>query len=103
MTSFPGIAQPQNYITDTPAFRMRVAESYLVSYACGLIALGMLPLLPSQKAQAKERMKWPASDRWMRWTLGLTTTSFVYALTMNLLAMSSYSCMRIVGGDGCNR
>jgi len=103
MTIFPGIAQPENYIKDTPEFRWLVAWSYIVSYACALLALGLLPLLPSQKAQAKERMQWPASKRWLRWTAGITTTSFVYALTMNLLAMSSYSCMRIVGGDGCNR
>jgi hypothetical protein len=102
MTVFTGIANAENYTTDTPAFRRTVAYSYMVSYACAILSCLLLPLMPVQKAQARARLReWGSSAKYAKWTVGLTAVAMIYALTMNSLAMSSYSCMRIVGGSGC--
>lgn len=100
---FTGLSTAQNYVEDSPAFRREVAWSYAVGYAAGLLALAFLFFLPDQKVDAQHRVKhWPSSKRYAQVTLTVVSVCWVYAVTVNLLAMfPSTSCSQWVGGDGC--
>jgi len=80
-----------------------VARSYGLSYVCSIGALGLLPLIPRQKEETRDRLKtWPSRERYGKGAIGMVACAWIYAVTLNLLAMSpTYSCLRIVGGAGC--
>lgn len=101
---FTGLTQASNYVQDTPAFRMEVAWSYGVGYAAGLIALAFLCFMPDQKQQAQYRLQtWGKSKRFAQITVVTTVVCWIYAITINLLAMfPSTSCLNWVGGGGCH-
>jgi len=99
----PSLSDAKYYIADTVAFRHVVANSFVLSYALALAALLLLPLMPDQKVMAQQRKRhWPASPRYAQITLGLVFTAWVYAITIDMLAMfPSTMCLKIAGGDGC--
>ena len=103
-TQFEGLTDAANYKADTSAFRDEVAWSYFVSYACGLAALGFLYFLPDQKVETLQRLKEWGSKRWYaQATVAGTLLLWIYAMTANLLVMfPSTSCLKLVGGSGCD-
>lgn len=100
---FDGLAAQINYVRDTDAFRDTVAWSYGLSYTCSIVALGLLPLIPRQKEETHDRLKtWPSRALYGKSAIMLVALAWVYAVTLNLLAISpTYSCLRVVGGAGC--
>jgi len=100
---FDGLSEVDNYVSDTPSFRNTVAYSYAVSYGCSLLALLLLPLMPTQKADTQKKLEESPTSKWYgRIAVGLVACSWLYAVTLNILAMApSYSCLRIIGGSGC--
>jgi len=99
----PRLANAANYIGDTAEFRDTVAVSYGVSYALGIIALLLLPLLPPQKKEARRRARdWGDHCKYARATIAMTAVAWIYSVTMNLLAMFPQTqCLQFVGGEGC--
>jgi len=99
----PSLSDANNYVLDTKEVRDAVAVSYGVTYAAGLLALLLLPLLPQQKAQARYRVaNWPQHTRYAIYTITITCVAWVYSVTMNMLAMFPRTqCMEFVGGEGC--
>ena len=99
----PSLSDGANYERDDGAIRDAVAASYGLGYVMGLVALLLLPLLPSQKAQARRRMtSWPEHSRYAQATIGMTLCAWVYSVTMNMLAMFPQTqCLEFVGGEGC--
>lgn len=99
----PALSDPRNYVDDTEAVRDAVAVSYGISYVMGLLSLLLLPLLPSQKAHARERVNtWPQHTKYAKWTIAVTCIAWVYSVTMNMLAMFPRTqCLEFVGGEGC--
>ena len=56
----PSLSDAANYLADTPRFRDTVAVSFVLSYAFAFASLGVLVLLPDQKAEAQRRKRtWP--------------------------------------------
>ena len=102
-TFTPSLSNAQNYKRDTQSFRNTVATSYGVGYAMGLIALLLLPLFPSQKAQARQRMQdWGSDTRYAKAIIAITAVTWLYSVTMNMLAIFPQTqCLQFVGGDGC--
>ena len=100
----PSLSNADNYILDTNQVRKAVAISYGISYAMGLLALLMLPLFPSQKAEARQRMiEWPHDTKYAKVTIAMTCIAWVYSVTMNMLAMfPATQCLQFVGGEGCS-
>ena len=99
----PSLSNAANYVRDSLAVRNAVAQSYALSYGMGLVALLLLPLLPSQKKEARERMlEWPAHTKYAKGTIALTVSAWIYSVTMNMLAMFPQTqCLTFVGGEGC--
>jgi len=99
----PSLSNPANYKLDTPQVRTTVAASYGLSYAAGLLALLLLPLFPTQKADAQKRMAcWRSDSRYAKATITMTAVAWVYSVTMNMLAMfPATQCLQFVGGEGC--
>jgi len=99
----PSLSDAANYKLDTPQVRTAVAASYGVSYAAGLLALLLLPLFPTQKADAHDRMRtWPSHVKYARITIVMTAIAWIYSVTMNMLAMfPATQCLQFVGGEGC--
>ena len=100
---FDGLSDVNNYHQDTSSFRNTVAYSYALSYGCSIGALALLPLLPSQKAETHARLEHGPRSVWYgRIAVVLVVCSWIYAVTLNILAMApAYSCLRIIGGSGC--
>jgi len=99
----PSLDEPANYIADTPAFRSTVAGSFLLSYFFAFAAQLTLLLLPRQKEEAQRRKRqWARSDRYAAISISIVSVALVYSLTINFLSIGeSTSCLRIVGGSGC--
>lgn len=99
----PSLSNIKNYRADTMAFRTTVAWSYALSYFAGLVALGLLPLLPKQKDDTHRRLQqWDTRKAYAKWTIGMTLFAWIYSTTMNLLAMfPATQCLEFVGGEGC--
>ena len=99
----PRLSDAANYKLDTAQMRTTVAASYGLSYAAGLLALLLLPLLPKQKADAHDRMRtWPSHVKYARITIIMTAIAWMYSVTMNMLAMfPATQCLEFVGGEGC--
>jgi hypothetical protein len=100
----PSLSKASNFILDEPSFRGVVGWSFFVSYVFAFAALLMLPLMPDQKAMAQERKtKWGSSKAYGWSTVVLVLFAWVYAITIDMLAMiPSTMCMKIAGGDGCD-
>jgi len=103
-TQFDGLSDAANFHKDTSEFRNEVAWSYVVSYGCGLLSLLFLYFMPDQKVQAQAWISnWGSSKKYAVWTVVVTTVSWLYALTANILVMfPKTSCWRAVGGTGCS-
>ena len=70
----PSLSDAANYLADTPRFRDTVAVSFVLSYAFAFASLGVLVLLPDQKAEAQRRKRtWPQRPRYAVLTLVLMT------------------------------
>ena len=99
----PSLSDSANFVEDAPSFRAAVMWSFVIGYAFSFAAQTVLPLLPSQKAQAQERKRsWSSSPRIGCFSVTLLGLAFVYSVTLTFLAMfPSTACLRIVGGSGC--
>jgi hypothetical protein len=99
----PSLSDAANYLADTPRFRDTVAVSFVLSYAFAFASLGVLVLLPDQKAEAQRRKRtWPQRPRYAVLTLVLIGSALAYALSVNLLSMfEGTMCLRFAGGSGC--
>jgi hypothetical protein len=103
----PALSSSANYNPlkggDQPCFRRVVATSLCVGYAFAVASLVTMPLMPSQKADARRRMRtWPRHTAYAVATLVLLALGLGYSLTANLLALTPLGCLRIVGGHGCD-
>ena len=60
---------------DTPAFRVVVSNSFILSYSFAFAVLAVLPLMPVQKADAQRRKAmWPRKPIYLYitlWAVGL--------------------------------
>jgi len=99
----PSLTLRQNYVDDTDSFRKTVAMSYVLSYSAAVLALVFLPLLPSQKQDARDRKRtWTRHPCYAAATLLLLLLAFVYTLVGDFVALQpSLSCLHFVGGQGC--
>jgi len=99
----PSLSDSANYIRDTPEFRTTVFKSFLLTYFFAFASLGLLFLLPNQKAHAQHRKKhWPKSTAYAVITVVVLFVALTYSLTVNFLSMfPSTMCMKVAGGDGC--
>jgi len=100
----PALSDSDNYVDDSPEFRMTVSNSFILSYAVAFLILAILPLMPDQKADANHRKQnWPRHAAFLYATLASIGVAFVYAVLVNLLSMfESTMCLTIAGGDGCD-
>ena len=99
----PSLSDPKNYLTDSPHFRQVVALSFTLSYVFAFASLLFLPLLPDQKDDAQRRKKnAPARDLYAYVAVAVVILGLLYSFTINALAVyPRTSCLRIVGGPGC--
>ena len=99
----PSLTERSNYIEDQPAFRVTVAESYLVSYGLSLLCLAFLPLLPYQKQDAQRRKRdWPYRPSYAILASVVLTVTFIYAFIGAVLILDeNLACSRFLGGKGC--
>ena len=100
----PSLSQASNYIEDASAFRGLVALSFALSYGFSLVAFLVLPLMPSQKADAQWRKRaWPVRPVFGVVALALLGAAFLYSVSVTLLTMvPSTACLEFVGGEGCD-
>ena len=103
----PALSESANYIAakggDQPCFRRVVAYSFLVSYTFAAASLLTMPLMPNQKADARQRMAtWPHRTSYAVMTLVLIFLGLTYSLSVNLLALTPLACLPIAGGQGCD-
>jgi hypothetical protein len=62
-----------------------------------------MPLMPNQKADARERMAtWPHHTSYAVATIVLVVVGLGYSITIDVLALTPLACLRIVGGEGCD-
>lgn len=101
----PPLELEENFIADTPEFRLTVFQSYLLSYGFSMLSLAVLPCLPSQKKQAQERKRTWGQHR----IVGIVTCIFVsvalvYSLVVvGLSILPSTACLKFAGGQGCEK
>ncbi|KAJ1629654.1 hypothetical protein T492DRAFT_614039 [Pavlovales sp. CCMP2436] len=101
----PSLSDPANFISDADDFRTLVFYSYALGYACSLLALATLPLLPAQREETRWRLaNWPSSGRNGAAALTLLLGGLTYALIGDFATISTrFACTRFAGGHGCAR
>lgn len=104
----PSLSDQDNYNTeskegDTDEFRTTVAYSFHLTYFFVFISVLFIWFLPDQKEEAQARKAtWSRHARFAYISVITIAVALCYAVTVNFLAMfPSTSCMKIVGGDGC--
>ncbi|RLN48255.1 hypothetical protein BBJ28_00000785 [Nothophytophthora sp. Chile5] len=87
-------------LNDTYEVRRDVTITILISYAMKLTALGFLPLLPRQKAEAQAlKQSGGSSTRMGVFTVCYLTFALMWAILTNLLGIfESTRCLAITGG-----
>jgi len=99
----PSLSNVRNYEDDSDEFRTTVAYSFHLTYFMVFISVMFIYFLPDQKEEAQARKAtWSRHNRFAYITVIVIFFALIYAITVNFLAMfPSTSCMKIVGGDGC--
>ena len=99
----PSLSNVRNYEDDTDEFRTTVAYSFHLTYLMVFISVMFIYFLPDQKEEAQARKAtWSRHNRFAYISVIVVFFALIYAITVNFLAMfPSTSCMKIVGGDGC--
>jgi len=99
----PKLSSLENYILDTPEFRETVAWSYVLTYATSFFALGLLPMIPWQKAEAHRRKnEWKNNSFMATLVLVIPALCLLYGVIVLILtSQPETACLRWVGGQGC--
>ena len=100
----PKLSDLQNYLADTSAFRSTVGLSYVLTYSTSFLALGLLPMIPWQKAEASRRKtEWSSNVAIATMVVVIPAACLAYGIILLLLtSQPETACLRWVGGQGCS-
>ena len=98
------LSQPENYVQDTPDFRMLVVIVTLLNGGITALSLAFLPCLPKNNKHAYAMICSTTSPP--RPMLGMLVCTFflvvsIAAFVFIFIAVSPSSCLAVVGGQGC--
>jgi len=100
------LSDPQEYIEDGDDIRVVTVTALVVEMLLMLSSLLLLPMLPNDKKHVASMVSYSNNER--NTCLGVITVSVVMtailmSTTLGLFAvLPGYSCMELVGGEGCN-
>ena len=99
----PSLSETQNYVADTTEFRYTVGWSFLLQYGLTFVGLLFVYLLPKQKEEAQLRKaNWPKNDAYAWISVITLSVALLYSTSLNVMVMvPKLSCLKVVGGSGC--
>jgi hypothetical protein len=92
-------------VKDDNTVKWQVTYAYLIAYGFNLFSIVFAIWLPRQKKEARALKKNGGRSKWIGiFTIFYITFALAWTIMTNILSLfDSTKCLRIAGGNGCNK